>query len=98
MIGKKIEELEKDISNEIAPKWAMKIDMDYIKIIKKIGNSSIHPNGGNIEIQKEIDKKLLNIFDIIFSELLDKTYEQPIRSRDNLEIFKNKIKILNNNE
>lgn len=98
MLGKKIEKLEKDISDGTAPKWAIEIDMDYIKIIKEIGNSSIHPNDGDIEKQKEIDERLLNIVDIIFSELLDKIYEQPIRSKNNLEVLNNKIKRLNNNE
>ena len=96
MLGKKIERLERDIFEGTAPKWAMEIDMDYVKIIKEIGNSSIHPNDGDIEKQKEIDEKLLNIVDIIFSELLDKIYEQPIRSKKNLEILKNKMKILTN--
>lgn len=96
MLGKKIEKLEEDINNKNAPKWAMQIDIDYIKVIKEIGNSSVHPNDGDVEKQKEIDSKLLNIVDIIFSELLDKIYEQPIRSKTNLEILKNKIDILNN--
>lgn len=96
MLGKKIEKLEEDINNKNAPKWAMEIDIDYIKVIKEIGNSSVHPNDGDVEKQKEIDSKLLNIVDIIFSELLDKIYEQPIRSKTNLEILKNKIDILNN--
>ena len=75
--------------------WAMEIDIDYIKAIKEIGNSSIHPNEGDIEKQKEIDQKLLNIVDIIFSELLDKIYEQPNRSKRNLEILYDKMKALN---
>ena len=92
---KKIENLEEDINNKKAPKWAMEIDIDYIKAIKEIGNSSIHPNEGDIEKQKEIDQKLLNIVDIIFSELLDKIYEQPNRSKRNLEILYDKMKALN---
>ena len=76
----------------------MEIDIDYIKAIKEIVNSSVYPNDGDIEKQKEIDTKLLNIVDIIFSELQDKIYEQPIRSKTNLEILKNKISIINNKE
>lgn len=95
MLGKKIENLEEDINNKKAPKWAMEIDIDYIKAIKEIGNSSIHPNEGDIEKQKEIDQQLLNIVDIIFSELLDKIYEQPNRSKRNLEILYDKMKTLN---
>ena len=33
MLGKKIENLEEDINNKKAPKWAMEIDIDYIKAI-----------------------------------------------------------------
>ena len=65
------------------------------KIIKDIGNSSIHPNDGEIKRQEEIDERLLNLVDIVFSELLDKIYEQPIRSKKNLEILENKKNILN---
>lgn len=98
MLGKKIEKLEKDISEGHAPKWAMEIDIEYLKVIKEIGNTSIHPNDGDITKQKEIDERLLNIVDIIFTELLDKIYEQPIRHKNNLKILKDKIKILNKNE
>jgi len=54
-----------------------------------------HPNNGEIKRQEEIDKRLLNLVDIVFSELLDKIYEQPIRSKKNLEILENKKNILN---
>ena len=46
-------------------------------------------------IKEEIDERLLNLVDIVFSELLDKIYEQPIRSKKNLEILENKKNILN---
>ena len=90
MLGEKIKNLEKDISEKSAPKWAMEIDVDYMKAIKEIGNSAIHPNDGEIKKQKEIDGVLLNIVDTIFLELLDKIYDQPARSKENLEILRSK--------
>lgn len=76
----------------------MEIEPQFLEAIKDIGNSSIHPNDGNIKNQEEIDENLLNLVDIVFSELLDKIYEQPIRSKNNLELLKNKISLLNKKE
>ena len=95
MLGKKISDLESAISNNRAPKWASEIDMEFFKVIKEIGNSSIHPNDGDICKQKEIDEKLLNVVDIVFLELLDKIYEQPIKTKKHLDILKQKIIAMN---
>ena len=95
MLGKKIEKIEKDRENNCGPKWVMEIEPQFLEAIKDIGNSSIHPNDGEIKRQEEIDERLLNLVDIVFSELLDKIYEQPIRSKKNLEILENKKNILN---
>lgn len=64
---------------------------EYLEAIKDIGNSSIHPNDGEIKRQEEIDERLLNLVDIVFSELLDKIYEQLIRSKKNLEILEKNL-------
>lgn len=69
-----------------------------LRAIKEIDNSSIHPNDGEILKQKEIDEKLLNIVDIVFVELLDKIYEQPIRTKNRLGLLKEKVSILNKKE
>ena len=98
MLGNKIKKLEEDRENNCGPKWAMEIEPQFLEAIKDIGNSSIHPNDGNIKNQEEIDENLLNLVDIVFSELLDKIYEQPIRSKNNLELMKNKISLLNKKE
>ena len=96
MLGNKIEQLEKDIANKEAPKWALEIDVDYIKTIKEIGNTAIHPNDGNIDKQKEIDSNLLDVVDTVFAELLDKVYEQPKKAKNNLEVLKGKLNKLQN--
>ena len=84
MLGKKIDTLQNDITNKIAPQWAMGINTDFLEAIKEIGNGAIHTNGGDITKQKDIDKNLIEVVDIVFSELLDKIYEQPSRSNTNL--------------
>lgn len=95
MLGNKIKKLEEDRNNNCGQKWVMEIEPQFLEVIKDIGNSSIHPNDGNIKCQEVIDENLLNIVDIVFSELLDKIYEQPIRSKKNLELLKNKKSALN---
>jgi hypothetical protein len=90
MLGQKINELQTKIQNQTAPKWAMEIDTDFLKAIKNIGNGAMHTNGGDITKQNNIDKDLLELVDIVFSELLDKIYEQPLRSASNLAKLKAK--------
>ena len=88
MLGEKIENLNKDIRESKAPKWAMDIDTEYLELIKKIGNSSIHPNKGDIKKQEEISNKLLSVVDIVFTTLLDKIYEQPEKDKSNLKLLR----------
>ena len=84
MLGQKISDLENAIKDDNVPKWAKEIDSAFLKAIKDIGNGAIHTNGGDIKQQSEIDKDLIEVVDVVFSELLDKIYEQPVRSSNNL--------------
>ena len=95
MLGKKIEKLEEDKNNAVGEKWVKEIDPQFMEAIKDIGNSSIHPNGGDIKKQEAIDEDLLNIVDAVFSELLDIIYEQPAKSKSNLEMLNSKRNMLN---
>jgi len=90
MLGQKIIDLETSIKKQTAPKWAIEIDTAFLKAIKDIGNGAMHTNGGDITKQNNIDKDLLELVDIIFAELLDKIYEQPLRSTSNLAKLKAK--------
>jgi hypothetical protein len=90
MLGQKISELEAVIKKHTAPKWAIEIDTAFLTAIKDIGNGAMHTNGGDITKQKNIDKDLLELVDVVFAELLDKIYEQPIRSSSNLAKLKAK--------
>ncbi len=88
MLGKKINNLESDINNNMAPEWASQLSVEIIRALKNIGNGATHTNKGDIEKQKEIDKNLMELIDIIFSELLDIIYEQPARRLENLNKLK----------
>lgn len=88
MLGKKIDDLQNDISKGTAPKWAVEVNVDFLNAIKEIGNGAMHTNKGDITKQKEIDKDLIEIVDVVFAELLDKIYEQPSRSNTNLNRLK----------
>jgi len=98
MLGNKIKKIEEDREKNCGKKWVMEIEHQFLEVIKDIGNSSIHPNDGDIKKQEEIDENLLNLVDFVFSELLEKIYEQPIRSKNNLELLKNKKNLLSKKE
>ena len=71
------------------------LNIEFLNIIKDLGNSSIHPNNGDISSQVEIDDKLLEVVDIVFAELLDKEFEQPIKNNRNLNLLIEKKRRIN---
>lgn len=79
MLGAKISKLGEDISNNIAPKWANDMSVELLTAIKNIGNGVMHTNDGHISKQQQIDDSLIELVDVVFAELLDVIYEQPIR-------------------
>ena len=88
MLGAKISKLENDLSNNTAPKWASDMPVELLTAIKNIGNGAIHTNGGDISKQQQIDGSLIELVDIVFAELLDVIYEQPIRRSKNVQKLK----------
>jgi len=95
MLGVKLKNLEKDISEGNAPKWAKDLDIKYLSYLNALGSGSIHPNNGDIEKQRELDNQLLEVVDVVFTMLLDCVYEKPIREKgwlDTLESKSNKFK------
>lgn len=92
MLGAKIKKIEEDIKNNVAPKWANEMPMELLSAIKNIGNGAMHTNDGDIRKQEEIDKNVIEIVDVVFAELLDVIYEQPIRRQQNVE----KLKVIAN--
>lgn len=56
---------------------------DFLDVIREIRNCAIHTNSGDITKQQKVDKDLMEVVDIVFAELLNKNYEQPLRSKQN---------------
>lgn len=95
MLNSKIDKLVKDIENGKAPKWAINLDTEILKIIKDLGNGSIHPNNGNIKKQMFLDNELLNSLNELFLFLLYLVYDSDIEKKNRFEMFKAKVNILN---
>ena len=88
LLGAKLIKLEEDINNNNAPKWANDMPVELLTAIKNIGNGAMHTNGGDISKQQEIDTDLIELVDVVFAELLDVIYEQPIRRNKNIQKLK----------
>jgi len=88
MVGSKIIKLENDIKTSKAPDWAKSIDPEFFKVLKNIGNGSIHTNGGDISKQNVLDNDLIQIVDVVFSELLTMIYEEPFKKAERLAQLK----------
>lgn len=94
MLDQKIKELEKDITSVTAPKWAMELETDYLKVLKELGNGAIHPNNGDIKKQEAIDTVLINEVKEVFQQLLTLVYEIAVSKGKRLSHLKTKASIL----
>lgn len=94
MLRSKIEKLEKDINFKTAPKWAIDLDTDYLKVLKALGDGSIHPNNGDIKKQEAIDAVLMNDVKEVFQQLLTLVYEIPVSKGKRLSHLNAKASIL----
>jgi hypothetical protein len=74
MLDQKIKDLSADTK---APAWRDRIDSEYLDVMKKLGNKAVHPNDGDVEKQKVLDRSLLQQLRTVFEELLDQVYERP---------------------
>ncbi len=95
MLGKKINDLGEDIKAATAPKWALDLDTEFLKVIKDLGNGSIHPNDGDVTKQAALDKDLLYKVRETFLMLLFVIYELPSKKDRLLSGLKEKAKMLN---
>lgn len=82
MLGIKLKNLQQDINNGTAKKWAKDLDINLLSYLNALGSGSIHPNDGDIEKQKELDNELITLVEVVFGMLLDKIYEQPKREEN----------------
>jgi hypothetical protein len=94
MLGPKIAELEAAIAGRTAPKWAMDLDAQFLKIIKRLGDGSIHPNDGDIARQAAFDTVLLIAVDTTFAELLFSIYERQHDQGERLNQLKAALDVL----
>jgi hypothetical protein len=81
MLGPKIEAL---LGDPDPPHWRDAIDPDYLRVIKDLGNASLHTNAGDIEKQRVFEANLIREVQALFTELLDTIYEQPERKNERL--------------
>ncbi len=95
MLNSKINKLEEDIKQGRAQKWAMEMEMDFLQVIKDLGNGSIHPNDGDVKKQEALDNDLISKVKFTFQMLLFTIYELPHKKASLLTDLKAKANILN---
>ncbi|MBS1993462.1 MAG: DUF4145 domain-containing protein [Cyanobacteria bacterium SZAS LIN-3] len=88
-LANKIKSLEEDIKNGYGSghKWVHEIDVGFLKVIKDLGNESIHVNSGDTDTLAIIDAKLLAEVQVLFIELLDLVYEKPGQRAERLKML-----------
>jgi nicotinamide mononucleotide (NMN) deamidase PncC len=85
MLAAKIAALE---GADPAPEWFRDLDPEFLRVMKSLGNGSIHPNDGDVDRQLTFDRALLAEVRALFVELLDDVYEQPARRATRLATMK----------
>jgi hypothetical protein len=58
MLGRKINDL---LADSDAPPWRDQVDAAYLTALKNIGNGAMHPNDGDIERQRQLDRESLGL-------------------------------------
>jgi hypothetical protein len=88
MCGKKLGDLEKAIKEKVAPKWAYELDIEFLTVMKQLGDGSIHPNDGNVKKQSVLDSELIAQIRHTFQMLLLLVYELPLQKQERLSAMK----------
>jgi hypothetical protein len=88
MLGEKIKQLSEDISSNTAPKWALELEIEFLKVLRDLGNGSIHPNDGDVKKQAVLDNKLIEQVKAAFQMLLYLIYEVPVKKNELLSSLK----------
>lgn len=94
MLNQKIQALEAGIKNGTAPAWARDLDVDYLKVLKDLGNGAIHTNGGDVTKQAHLDGDLIAVIKATFAGLLQFVYEIPQKKAASLAALKAKAALL----
>lgn len=86
----KIKDLEARIAAGTAPGWTRDFDTQFFKVIKDLGNDSIHVNSGDTDDLAALDSALLADIHTVFTTLLDEVYERPARKAQKLKALQSK--------
>jgi len=78
-LGQKIAALIQAVEDGGGPQWARKLDMEFLQVLKDLGNYSIHSNDGDVSAQSVFDQSLLAQVQATVLELLEIVYEEPLR-------------------
>ncbi len=84
-LGPKIDALK---AAEPSPRWFADLGTDYLEVINWLGSGAIHPNDGDVEHQKTIDRTLTEAVDALFTEILYLVYERPHEKQQRLASVK----------
>jgi hypothetical protein len=71
------------------------MDMEFLQVIRDLGNGSIHPNDGDVKKQETLDNDLISKVKYTFQMLLFSIYELPHRKASLLTDLRTKANILN---
>ena len=96
MLGNKIGALELKIEKGTAPDWAGKLDVDFIRVLKDIADSSLHVDDGDVSKLMSLDSQLLAEAKVTVQHLLEIIYEEPERHRERLADLTRTARGLNN--
>ena len=91
MLGPKLRDLEKSISDKKAPLWVSQLHPDALKVLKDLGNTATHTNGGDLSKQDAIDADLYRAAEGSLLEILDIVYERPARSASHVAMMQRAI-------
>lgn len=84
MVGEKIGVLEKQIQNKSAPHWAGNINLDFLRVIKDLANSSLHISKDDLTEEKKISAVDISLVEKAFAKLLYEVYER--QAEENAEL------------
>lgn len=76
MVGNKIAALEADMAKGTAKEWTRGLLVPYMKIIKDLGNSTLHI-GADINKEKSITDGDILAIEEVFKILVDEVFEKP---------------------
>jgi hypothetical protein len=79
MLNEKVKMLQGEIDAGSPPTWARDLDVEYLKVMKDLGNGAIHTNGGDVHKQASLDGALLTSVEAFFNALLYMAYEAPAK-------------------